>query len=322
MVRPNGESVENASIVNVDCQSWMKSQPSGSVQCIITSPPYNLGIEYKTYEDELPRDRYLDWLGDVFQDVHRILDDHGHFFLNVGHSSKDPWVDIDVSNVARKYFVLQNRITWVKSLTIGEDTYGHFKPINSPRFITLTNEPIFHFTKTGLEPVDRSAVGVPYQDKSNLDKRSRARGRIVKKMGFKNYHDFKGRATEPDRVFLEDELEKRVSQIGDVQDRRCRGNTWFIPYDTIKDRELDRGSHPATFPVALPEMCIRFAGCKEGSTVYDPFAGSGTTLIAAQALGMLGIGTEIDKQYAAYASERLMTTPRWAAVDRARRSPG
>jgi site-specific DNA-methyltransferase (adenine-specific) len=288
----------------------MASQQAGSIRCIVTSPPYNLGTAYESYEDGQPRADYLVWLGEVFKDVRRVLHDDGHFFLNVGYSNMDPWVDFEVAAEARKHFALQNRITWVKSISIEQETFGHFKPVNSPRFLNATNELVFHFTKTGAVPVDRVNVGVPYKWKSNLDKRGRIRGRLSKALGYKNWRHFEATASEHTRAQLDAELESRVARLGEVQDRRCRGNTWSIPYDTIRDRELDRGSHPATFPVALPEMCIRFAGCRERTLIYDPFVGSGTTMIAARDLGMRGVGTEIDQRYVAYAIERLRSPER------------
>ena len=306
-MRRKDDPVDDIRIVNEDCRSWMQSQRKGSVRCVVTSPPYNLGVAYESYEDRQPRDDYLAWLGDVFESLRRVLHDEGHFFLNVGYSNTDPGMDFDVAAVAYKHFMLQNRISWVKSISIGEKTYGHFKPVNSPRFLNPTNELVFHFTKTGAVPVDRRAIGVPYKWKSNLDKRSRVRGRLAKRFGFKHWRDFEARAGETDRIRLEAELADRLKRIGHVQDRRCRGNTWFVPYDTIRDRELDRGRHPATFPVGLPEMCIRFSGCARRSLVYDPFLGSGTTMVAARNLGMRGVGTEIDKAYVAYATDRLRT---------------
>ncbi len=307
MQRASGAS-DLIQVLRGDCREWMRAQRAGSIRCIITSPPYNLGIDYGSYEDSQPRRDYLKWLDQIFGDIARVMHREGHFFLNLGYSNTDPWVDFEVAAVARKHFVLQNRITWVKSISIGDETYGHFKPINSPRFANVTNELIFHFTKSGNVPVNRRAIGVPYKWKCNLDKRGRIRGRLAKAHGFRNWREFDASASDAQRKELQDELEARVQRVGDIEDKRCRGNTWFVPYDTIRDRELDRGSHPATFPVALPEMCIRFADCKKGTLVYDPFAGSGTTLIAARDLGMRGVGTDIDERYVSYALDRLKQT--------------
>ena len=86
-----------------------------------------------------------------------------------------------------KFFKLQNHITWVKSITIkGEafdrvnnpkpnkdaiHSYGHFKPVNSKRFLNNTFENIFHFTKTGENDIQRLAIGVPFNDCQNLYRR-------------------------------------------------------------------------------------------------------------------------------------------------------
>ena len=82
--------------------------------------------------------------------------------------------------------VMQNKITWVKSISIGEgeeDTYGHFKPINSERYINVTNEDIYHFTKKDNTKINREAVGVPYKWKCNLIDRKTGKHRINKKTG-------------------------------------------------------------------------------------------------------------------------------------------
>jgi len=171
------------SLVRADCLDWMRSQDPGTVDCIVTSPPCNLGVDYGSYEDTRPTQDYLEWLDRVFAELRRLLDSNGHFFLNVGYLNRDPWISSDVANAARKHFVLQSRILWVKSIAIGEETLGYFKPINSPRFMTPTNEDVFHFTTSQDAPIDRLGIGVPYEDKSNLNKRSRARGRIARTWG-------------------------------------------------------------------------------------------------------------------------------------------
>lgn len=249
-------------IYNQDCLEGMSALPKGSVDVVITSPPYNLNIQYGLYKDNLPKERYTAWLHDVFGAIKQCLSDNGHFFLNVGYSNVDPWVGMDIAQVARQYFELQNNITWVKSIYVDGKTSGHFKPINSKRFINTTWEHVFHFTKNGNVEVDRLAVGVPYEWKSNIE---------------------------------------RFNQAGD---KRCKGNTWFIPYDTISNRKKHRGSHPATFPVALVEECILLSGVKDG-IVLDPFMGSGTTAIAAIKQNQKYIGFDIDKDYTEFAEDRI-----------------
>jgi len=77
---------------------------------------------------------------------------------------------------------------------------------------------------------------------------------------------------------------------------RCRGNTWFIPYDTIKNRETDR-PHPATFPPRVPEYCLRLHGLDRLQLVVDPFLGLGSTAIACAKIGADFAGVEIDEHY-------------------------
>jgi site-specific DNA-methyltransferase (adenine-specific) len=77
---------------------------------------------------------------------------------------------------------------------------------------------------------------------------------------------------------------------------RCRGNTWFIPYETIQSREKDR-PHPATFPPKLPEMCLRLHGLDRLAMVADPFLGLGSTAVACAQLGVSFVGIEMDERY-------------------------
>ena len=89
-----------------------------------------------------------------------------------------------------------------------------------------------------------------------------------------------------------------------AQKVRCRGNCWFIPYETIQNRANDR-PHPASFPVQLAENCIRLYGLKENMLVLDPFAGIGNTALASQKLNVRFIGFEIDSYYLKTAENRL-----------------
>jgi site-specific DNA-methyltransferase (adenine-specific) len=250
-----------------DCVEILPRLSSGSVQTIVTSPPYNLGIAYRTYDDRLPRADYLRWTGRWVEAAARVLDPLGSLFLNLGSKPTDPWTALDVAQAVRPHLHLQNTLHWVKSIAIDQDAagggsgltrglaVGHYKPINSPRFVNDCHEFIFHFTPTGRTPLDRLAVGVPYQDESNIA-RWRGAGTGV----------------------------------------RCRGNTWFLPYETIQDRDEDR-PHPATFPVRLPEYCLRLHGLERIGEAADPFLGLGHTAVACARLGVNFLGIEVDERY-------------------------
>jgi site-specific DNA-methyltransferase (adenine-specific) len=263
-------------LYNRDCLEGMRALlGDGSVDLVVTSPPYNIGVSYGAYDDRKPRRGYLDWMESVGVEILRVLKEDGSFFLNVGSKPTDPWISMDIARAMREHFVLQNVIHWIKSIAVGKKdagnypnitgdiAVGHYKPIGGQRFLHDCHEYIFHFTRTGKVPLDRKAVGVPYQDKSNIG-RWRSAG----------------------------------------EDRRCRGNTWFIPYRTIRSREHQR-PHPSTFPVRLPEMCIRLHGIERVGTVLDPFMGIGSTALACLRLGVSCIGFEIDRVYLDAASHRL-----------------
>ena len=98
-----------------------------------------------------------------------------------------------------------------------------------------------------------------------------------------------------------------IARRGHAQDLRCRGNTWFIPYETVQSR-AEKFHHPGTFPPDLPRWCIRLHG-KPHALVLDPFMGTGTALIAAAQEGARGIGIELDPGYVDIARTRLAALP-------------
>ena len=79
--------------------------------------------------------------------------------------------------------------------------------------------------------------------------------------------------SDRDRRPLPGRLERRPLASGGGN-RRCRGNTWFIPYQTIQSRDKDR-PHPATFPPRLPEYCFKLHGLPRLKLAMDPFLGLG-----------------------------------------------
>jgi site-specific DNA-methyltransferase (adenine-specific) len=257
-----------------DCLDVFAALPPASVSAIVTSPPYNLGVSYRSYDDTLPRGRYLEWTGRWIAAARHALEPAGSLFLNVGAKPTDPWTAMEVAMAARDHLQLQNTIHWIKSIAIGKEAagagvdldrdiaVGHYKPINSPRFVNDCHEFIFHFTPEGRTPLDRRAVGVQYQDASNIGRWQSGGSNL-----------------------------------------RCRGNTWFIPYDTIQSREKDR-PHPATFPPRVPEYCFKLHGLSRIAVTMDPFLGLGSTAVAAAELGLDFIGVELDDHYLAEAIAR------------------
>jgi site-specific DNA-methyltransferase (adenine-specific) len=253
-----------------DCVEGMGELLDSSVDVVVTSPPYNLGIKYKVYDDNRAKADYLAWTEMWTSEVFRVLKPDGSFFLNLGGSPTYPMLPHEVITRLGRSFVLQNTIHWIKSISIVKDgvttSPGHFKPINSKRFLTDCHEYVFHLTKTGKVQIDRLSVGVPYVDKSNLRRWKHSRGKDV----------------------------------------RCRGNTWFLPYKTICNHDKQR-PHPATFPKDLPVMCLKLHGLREGMTVLDPFVGIGNSAVAAQELGIAKfIGFDIDPYYISIAKSKVV----------------
>ncbi len=279
-----------------DVLHGLRILPDKSVDVVVTSPPYNLGKVYKNNStDRRKEDEYLRWTFDWTREVQRVLKDDGSFFLNLGGTPAYPYLLFQTILELRREFVLQNTFHWIKSITVtkrdGEQiNAGHFKPLNSPRYVNDCHEHVFHFTKNGNVKLHRRAVGVPYTDKSNVARWGHTGG----------------------------------------SDLRCRGNNWFLPYDTICNSKKQR-PHPATFPVGLPMMAMQIhAGDRvHAMTACDPFVGIGSSALAALKLEIAHFhGIDNGPDYIQQAVERLqaertvLDPATWLTVHRGASLPG
>jgi site-specific DNA-methyltransferase (adenine-specific) len=158
-----------------DCLHLLPQQPAQAFDVIVTSPPYNLDIAYATYSDSRSEQNYLDWMVQVCTELRRVLAPDGSFFLNISGASSRPWLPFELIVRLRPLFVLQNHITWIKSIATATESVGHFKPTGGDRFLNHNHEHIFHLTLTGNVSLDRLAIGVPFKDKSNIARRNHAR---------------------------------------------------------------------------------------------------------------------------------------------------
>jgi site-specific DNA-methyltransferase (adenine-specific) len=263
-------------MIEGDCIQHMRTMPAKSVAAIVTSPPYNLGKRYSLHDDDMPENHYFAWQGEVANQIARLLRPGGHLFIVLGSNSKRPWRSIDVAKIYGRHLVLQNRITWVKSLAVDASsvpdktvrdavhmrTFGHFVSLTSDRFLNPCAEDIWHFSQSGDSPINRLAVGVPY-------------------------------------VFAD-----QPARFGHHRNKHCAGNVWHIPTPTVQSNS-ERFNHPATFPIALADRCLRLAAPGRDGLVLDPFAGIGSTLAAAKALGLSATGIEIDPAYCNAARQQL-----------------
>jgi len=205
-------SVGNA----LDCLDALRPR---CVDICVTSPPYNLGISYDVASDVLPSEHYLDFSWSWLQSGRRVLKEAGSLFLNLGSSNRWPTMPHEVLLLALKAgFELQNTFHWVKSLAyIKEGMWhyaGHFKPLNSERYVNDCHEYIFHLTRYGDVPLHRRAVGCPYADKTNVSRWSHTAGRDV----------------------------------------RCRGNIWFIPQPTRNKAKEHPATFPVELPMTCLKL--------------------------------------------------------------------
>jgi len=144
-----------------------------SADVIITRPPYHLYEEYNLYSH-----------------LKTILKPSGSLFLIMRGKSSEEVKPLRViskicgTDIDSAGWVLQNHVIWVKSISLdldknvdnrfGQACYGRFKPVHSERFENNLFEHVFHLTKHGDITIDRMAIGVPYKDKSNIDRWSSA----------------------------------------------------------------------------------------------------------------------------------------------------
>jgi adenine-specific DNA-methyltransferase len=144
-------SDKRAVIYEGDCQEFMAEIPNGSVQLIVTSPPYNLG---KSYEKRVHLDRYLEWQESVIADCVRVLADTGSICWQVGNFVSNGEVGpLDI--VMYPFFIknglkLRNRIVW------------HFEHgLHCSKRLSGRHETILWFTKSDNYLFDLNPVRVP-----------------------------------------------------------------------------------------------------------------------------------------------------------------
>src|SRR5438270_926661 len=99
----------------------MKDLADQSIDLVVTSPPYNLGIAYSRYSDQQERGDYLNWCREWAVELRRLLKPDGPLFLNVGASPSNPLLPHELVLRLRDLFVLQNTIHWIKAISLQDE---------------------------------------------------------------------------------------------------------------------------------------------------------------------------------------------------------
>lgn len=256
-------------IHNGDCLEVMSRMPDGSVDLIMTSPPY-AEQRFGQYGGVSP-ERYPDWMLQVVSEGMRVLKDTGSFVLNikehVDNGTRDQYV-------MRTLLAISEKFRWVETyILVKKNPF----PTGSKKRLKDAFEYCFHFAKTNDYKFFPERALVPADNKF-FESESRRTN-----TGAHNVSNGSGM-----------NMSKRVAPTEFVRP----SNVIVLPIDSTNH------DHPATFPVGLPERFIRLM-TDEGDVVLDPFMGSGTTGVASKSLGRSFIGIEQDAHYCDIASARI-----------------
>ena len=122
------------SLIRGDCLEVLPTVDAEAVDVVVTSPPCNLGLTYRGYDDKRTENDYLDWLISVAAAVRRVMKADASFFLEHLRLGQRSVAAVQLIVRLRPLFVLQNHITWIKSIATRGDAIGHFKPVGGRAF--------------------------------------------------------------------------------------------------------------------------------------------------------------------------------------------
>lgn len=256
-----------------DALEFCKSLPPCSVKLIITSPPYNIG---KEYEKRRGIDEYISKMLPMLDEFFRILSDDGSICWQTGNFVDDGEVyplDIFFYPYFKKLGLrLRNRIIW---------HFGH--GLHCTKRFSGRYETVLWFTKSDEYTFNLDDVRIPSKYPGKRYFKGEKKGMISGNPKGKNPEDIWEMTLE--RLF--DDWEREV---------------WEIP--NVKNNHPEKLAHPCQFPVELVERCV-LALTNENDIVYDPFAGVGSSLIAALKNARRAYGTDTEQAYVDIGMDRI-----------------
>lgn len=254
-----------------DVSDFIATLPDQSVSLIITSPPYNLG---KDYEDRVSIEKYLEAQSRVIAQLHRILRDDGSICWQVGNFVDNGEVfplDILYYGIFKRLgLFLRNRIIW---------HFGH--GLHASKRFSGRYETLLWFTKSDNYVFNLDAVRVPSKYPG---KRHYKGPNIGKPSG--------------------NPLGKNPSDVWEILLKDWEEALWDIP--NVKSNHPEKTIHPCQYPVELVERCV-LALTNERDWVFDPYAGVGSSLLAAVMHNRRAAGSEKESAYVEIGRERILS---------------
>jgi site-specific DNA-methyltransferase (adenine-specific) len=269
--------IETGKIINGDCIEVMKTFPEGSIDLLVTSPPYNVNIAYDVHKDDLPMDVYYEWTKDWLREALRVLKDDGRIAVNVPN-------ELNVQERGgRILFVAE---FWMMMKEVGFKFSG---------LVDLTEDSPHRVRQTAWGSWMSASAPYIYNPKECI---ILAYKKSSKKLS-KGVSQWLGTPTE---VITEDGKVKNKMVYQD-EDKKEFMNLVFGRWEYFADT---RSLTKATFSMDIPAKAIKILTYKN-DIVLDPFMGSGTSAFAAELLDRRWIGIELSPDYTEIARKRVQS---------------
>lgn len=137
-------------ILNGDVLKKLAQLSDGAVQLVVTSPPYNLEIDYKNHADDLSEDEYLEWMAEVWAECNRVLCEGGRLCINIGENKRQnisqPTFSAFIQQCVKLKMLYRGTIIWNKNSAAKHCAWGSWKSPANPHLVPR-HEYILVFSK-------------------------------------------------------------------------------------------------------------------------------------------------------------------------------
>jgi site-specific DNA-methyltransferase (adenine-specific) len=267
--------IETGKIINGDCVEVMKTLPEACIDLIVTSPPYSVNISYDVYDDNTTLEQYLDFSKKWLEESYRVLKDDGRISVNL------PF-EINLKDRGGRVFIVSE--IWNVMKEIGFKWFG---------LIDLQEDSPHRSKTTAWGSWMSPSQPYIYNPKECL---ILAYKNSPKKLT-KGEPQWKGTPTE---VENKDGI-VRTKNVYEENDKKEFMELVFGQWNYFADT---KSLTKATFSMDIPTKAIKILSYKN-DVILDPFAGSGTTLVAAQILERRWLGIELSENYKQIAETRI-----------------